>query len=476
MHFNSQLKTKSLKKSLFLSTFLVLTLTFGLIIAWAYQDSVHEVNELFDAQLASQNHLIQNLIESRRLNPTHEDSAPLKFPTDTTRLHEYESKLLYQILDQSGKALISSFDSNLAKVASLGNGYHNVELEAHQWRILVDQIDPNHTLVVGQQLNIRNELIEYIAKNLVFHFLIALPILAGLFIYLLNRHLNQLNQFSRSLSGIQPYQRHRLKDQQVPVEVAPLVVEIDQLLNRAEKMLEAEREFISSAAHELKTPFSAMRLQLENLQTQLNSNAKLDSTAPYLASLFLTLDRSEYLISQLLTLQKMQPEVMFDEPKTVNLHQLTHQVVESLAQSLIDKNQTLDYKTANIAFKTNPFALQIILSNLISNAIRYTPDNGTIRICWRLTDTDIILSVEDSGPGIPEPLRAKVFQRFYRQNAHRQISQGCGLGLSIVQKAAQSLGGKIQLSTSSKLKGLKVVITFPRTPNATPSPSISKTL
>ncbi|PLA73563.1 hypothetical protein CYQ88_10475 [Hydrogenovibrio sp. SC-1] len=476
MTLNNQLKTKSLKKSLFLSTFLVLILTFGLIIAWAYQDSVHEVNELFDAQLASQNHLIQNLIESRRLNPTQDDSIPLRLPTDTTRLHEYESKLLYQLLGPSGNILISSFDNNLFKVISLGNGYHNIELETHQWRILIDQVDPNHTLIVGQQLNIRNELIEHIAINLIFHFLIALPILAGLFIYLLNRHLNQLNLFSRSLSGIQPYQRHRLRDQQVPVEVAPLVIEIEQLLNRAEKMIEAEREFISSAAHELKTPFSAMRLQLENLQTQLKSTSDLDRTAPYLDSLFLTLDRSEYLISQLLTLQKMQPEVMFDDPKPVNLHQLTHQVVESLAQSLIDKNQTLDYKTANISFKSNPLALQIILSNLIGNAIRYTPDNGTIQIYWRSTDANIILSVEDSGPGIPEPLRDKVFQRFYRQNAHRQISQGCGLGLSIVQKAAQSLGAEIQLSTSSKLKGLKVIITFPRTPHATSSPSISKAL
>lgn len=462
MPFKSQLKTKSLKKSLFLSTFLVLILTFGLIVAWAYQDSVHEVNELFDAQLASQNHLIQNLIESRQLNANQTENDSIRFPDATTTLHEYESKLLYQLINQSGKILFSSFDANLDRVLAMGNGYHNIELDAHQWRVLIDNIDSNHTLIVGQQLNIRNELIEYIAINLIFHFLIALPVLAGLFLYLLNRHLNQLNQFSQSLSGIQPYQRHRLNQQQVPVEVAPLVVEIDQLLNRAEKMLEAEREFISSAAHELKTPFSAMRLQLENLQMQLESNPGLGKNTPYLEPLFQTLNRSEHLISQLLTLQKMQPEVIYDEAKAIDLHQLTHQVIESLAQYLIDKHQTLDYKTANIMLNSNPLALQIILSNLVSNAIRYTPDKGTIRIYWQTTQQAVNLTIEDSGPGIPKDLRNKVFQRFYRQNAHRQFSQGCGLGLSIVQKAVTSLGGQIKLTTSAKLGGLKVVVSFPQ--------------
>lgn len=169
MPFKSQLKTKSLKKSLFLSTFLVLILTFGLIVAWAYQDSVHEVNELFDAQLASQNHLIQNLIESRQLNANPTETNSIRFPDNATSLHEYESKLLYQLINQSGNILFSSFDADLDKVLALGNGYHNIELDNHQWRILIDNIDSNHTLVVRQQLNIRNELIEYVAINLIFN-------------------------------------------------------------------------------------------------------------------------------------------------------------------------------------------------------------------------------------------------------------------------------------------------------------------
>lgn len=455
----------SIKKSLLTSMFLVLISTFTLIGVWAYLDSRHEVNELFDAQLASQSALLQDIIQSTSVNPYYTISGSDLFALPATHQHDYQAKLMYQLMDHSGTVLFNSLQNHQSLlpegVVISGEGYQNLEIDNTTWRLLITKITDQYSLIVGQQLNIRNELTNGIATNLITHTLLALPFLLALFTLIFNRNINQVNRLSQALSGLQPHQRKLLHAQPVPLEIAPLVAEIEKLMQRAEHALEDEREFASSAAHELKTPLAAIRIQLENLLHQLNQTPNTGDYQATVKDIIQTFERTEYLTTQLLTLQKMQPELLFSQQEPIDLNTLTHQSIEALAQPLIDKNIDLNYSQSNLSYISNPLAMQLIVSNLLGNAVRYTPNEGSIALHWRKQPNLLSLIIEDSGPGIAPNKRDEVFRRFYRQNQHRQMTQGCGLGLYIVKKAVDGLNAHISLDESAEYGGLKVTIHFP---------------
>ena len=215
---------------------------------------------------------------------------------------------------------------------------------------------------------------------------------------------------------------------------------------------EREKRFTADAAHELRTPVAALSIHLENA---LNT-ASHDTQTP----LFLAIDSSKHitrLIEQLLILARTTPEHYLTRFQSVDLTELCREVIAEQITSAMDKQQLLSLEREKpLILSGDRSGLKMMVGNLLSNAIRYTPTEGEITITLSDEGDDITLLVTDSGPGIPEDQYDRVFDRFYRVNGDQHSSgvEGSGLGLAIVKDIVVLHGGGINLHSTNGHNGL----------------------
>jgi two-component system OmpR family sensor kinase len=256
----------------------------------------------------------------------------------------------------------------------------------------------------------------------------------------------------RSAEDLQP-----LPATSLPSEVKPLVYEINLLLDRVESALDAQRGFIADAAHELRTPITAADLQL-----QLAERAgTMEEMRAALLPLRGGIARSQRLIEQLLSMARNQPEASALQREDFDLHALLQEVVGELAPLAIKKDIDIELiATGPIVYRGDRNALRVAVANLVDNAIRYTPPEGKVSVSLVQSDASLGIDVTDSGAGISEAERERVFDRFYRGLGHAET--GSGLGLSIVERIVTRHGGTVRLASATPEGGLKAMIELPR--------------
>jgi two-component system sensor histidine kinase QseC len=241
-----------------------------------------------------------------------------------------------------------------------------------------------------------------------------------------------------------------------PIEIHSVIDALNSLLHRLAQAFENERRFTADAAHELRTPLTGLKVQAQ--VALLSDDPTVRQQA--LHKIVTSVDHASHLISQLLTLARM------DSSQSIEMHQVDLQdviqnVLNYLMISAVAKNQDLglNIQTDETHVYGNAEALEILLRNFLDNAIRYTPEHGTITLSlMRTTTGDLQLSLCDSGIGIAAEEREKVFERFHR--GHHQHIQGSGLGLSIVRRIAELHQLQIQFSDPPQGTGLVVDIYF----------------
>jgi two-component system sensor histidine kinase QseC len=238
-------------------------------------------------------------------------------------------------------------------------------------------------------------------------------------------------------------------------EIATIKNALNQLLERLKETLAREKRITSDAAHELRTPLAAIRLHTElakNAKTRQQQNESLNQV-------ILGVDRTTHLVEQLLTLARLEPELVARDFTMVDLADLIIEESALLSPLAIGKN--IDIAFNNMQAKPiqgNEASLRILLRNLLTNAIAYTPPGGNIIISLSEKDEHTVLVIEDSGPGISEKDRERVMERFYRLENHQ--TPGCGIGLSIVDRVVHIHQGSLQLCEADSGQGLKVMIQF----------------
>jgi two-component system OmpR family sensor kinase len=258
----------------------------------------------------------------------------------------------------------------------------------------------------------------------------------------------------------------------LPSEVRPLAHALNGLLSRLDRALGAQRAFIADAAHELRTPLTAV-----HLQTQIAERAATDADRhAAMTELRAGLTRATHLVEQLLTLAREEPGVAERRFAPVNLAELARSVVGD--HSAIAAARGVDLGVAGAAadqpgaspvvVNGDAAALRALLSNLVDNAVRYTPSGGRVDVSVEQDAADAIVAVRDSGPGIPASERTRVFDRFYRATASgaRDVP-GSGLGLAIVKRIAERHDATIALGPgigAASGEGLTVTVRFPRAP------------
>jgi len=367
-----------------------------------------------------------------------------------------------QIWDRNGLRLYLSHPHTvLPDLARFG--YADVDTSVGQWRVFSMAL-PDRVVQIAQPMRVRSRMAASAALASLTPMFIALPLLGALIWYLVGRSLRPLNRLTRAVASRQPDALTPLPAEPQPMEVRPLVDALNGLLARLDQALSAQRAFVADAAHELRTPLTALQLQL-----QLTERATTDTErAVALDDLRQGLARSIHLVQQLLTLARTEPDgqnAATLEPVALDALVRSELAVHAgLAESRqVDLGATRLDAAMVIG---DPDALRIALGNLITNGLRYVPSGGRVDVAVRKTDTEVLLSVSDNGPGIPPEERQRVLDRFYRRAD--SDAPGSGLGLAIVKAIAERHRATLRLEDSDT-GGLRVSLGLPPASIGAPS-------
>ena len=406
-----------------------------------YTQTLAEANELFDYHLTQMAASLPN-----------DSFGPL--PPSSSNELEAEDGLVVQIWDRNGLQLYFSRPaSKLPQRAELG--FSTVETPRGSWRVY-SALEQNNVVQVAQPMSVRQELAAGMALRALVPLLLLLPVLGVLIWLTVGRGLRPLDEMASALGRRTPDSLDALPQGGLPVEIRPLVQAVNDLLARLARALESQKAFVADAAHELRTPLTAVQLQI-----QLAERAKTDEERQTaFAQLKQGQSRAAHLVQQLLTLARQEPGVAPQVHSPVDLAQVVRLVVSEHAPLAADRNIDLGISHEEQAKIYGDFeALRVMLGNLIDNAIRYTPPGGTVDVALRLDEGTAVMEIADTGPGVPEEDRQRVFDRFYRREA-THIS-GSGLGLAIVKNIADRHHAGVLLENRVPGPGLRVSITFP---------------
>jgi len=313
------------------------------------------------------------------------------------------------------------------------------------------------TVATAENFNNRRALSQELNLFALYLLVITYAIIALLTWFFVSRGLRTIDLVTKEVRYRAPNFLKPVDIQNIPVEIKPLIDELNKLFLRLRQAFEREKAFSSNAAHELRTPIAALKTQA---QVALKATTKNQYEAT-LKKLIASVDRSTHVVEQLLTLSRLLPDSNLHEAKNINFSTLTAEIIAHLAPSAIDKNIDIELIGGDkaITARVIPAAISILLRNLVDNAIRYTPEGGKVQVCLEQANQSTTLKVVDDGPGIAPELRSRVFERFYRVLGAK--SPGSGLGLAIVQEIADLHQATITLGTPADGVGLEVIITFP---------------
>ena len=370
-------------------------------------------------------------------------------------------EVLVQIWNQEGVRLyLSHPKSGIPDRAQLG--FADVASRQGRWRVYSVQVR-DHVIQVAQPYSVRNRIAATVALRTAWPLAAVLPLLGLLIWFTVGKGLSPLERLARDVGRRSPDALDPLPQRGLPIEVRPLVQSLNDLLQRLERALHTQRAFVADAAHELRTPLTALRLQAQVAERATDQAERGEA----LGNLKQGVERASHLVQQLLTLAREEDLPAQIGPAAVRLDELARDVLAEYTP--LAQTRGVDLGLARIEALTVAGAaagLRTLLSNLVDNAVRYTPAPGRVDIAAFRDGAQAALEVSDSGPGIPPEERTRVFDRFYRRAG--EISDGSGLGLAIVKQIVEHHGGSIALQDAGSAGGLKVAVRLPLAPPPAP--------
>jgi len=424
-----------------------------------YLQTRHEVDEVYDSQLAQSSRMLHALL-IRNID-TKSITTPLIFNdeqylknldtlSDDDEIsplgHFYETMLSYQIWRQDGKLILRSNNAPQEKISALEAGFKTVQLKQKSWRSFTLQDKQQGIfLIVAEQLDIREEPISEITENLLTPYIVGIPTLLFILWHLIGRGLHPLINISQAIKNRQPSNLEPIHIAGLAPELLSIETALNSLLSRLKDTIEREKSFTDDAAHELRTPLAQIKIHTQNAQvSKSESDRKL-----CLRLLEQSVDQATRTIEQLLQLARLQSLHSFQQNGKVHLDKLARQQVAQLHAQLSKRQQHLELDVPDQLqpISGNELLIGLLFRNLLENASLYTPEKGAIRVriiqqnVEKKEEQETTLIVEDSGPGVAEAKYKDIFQRFHRENPGD--SNGAGLGLSIVSRIAELHGAKI---------------------------------
>ena len=390
--------------------------------AFSYYQTYHEAEELQDDLLRQ---------TAAYINPK---------TTDYTQIGS-ENHILIQTFGQEDTVPLSD---------TLGEGFHTIkggvddddDDDDDEYRAYIRQT-PQGKIAVLQETEYRDDLAATAAYQSVLPLLIALPLMILLTVWITYRAMRPVKTLSASLGKRRSDDLSPLDGEGVPSEIQGFVTAINQLLQRTGENIRRQQRFIADAAHELRSPLTALSLQAERLTKLPQSDEAREQTGLILQSI----QRNRHLLEQLLTHARAQGSETQRNLTDISLQAQFRRVLQELMPLALNKQQDIGVAVENdLRIRADDTEIYTLIKTFTDNAIRYTPAGGRIDIGFSETPTTLAIWVEDDGPGIPAAERSRVTDAFYRILGTEQ--QGTGLGLSIADAIAKRYGGKLILADS----------------------------
>jgi len=335
------------------------------------------------------------------------------------------------------------------------NGFFDGNFGGQRWRVYKQTVNSELIIIVAQPLKNRVLLTESLTIAAIMPFIYAVPLLALIIFLVVTKGLSPLKMLSKKLSARKGKDLSPVALASTPTELQPVMDTLNTMFSRLNDAFEREQQFASNAAHELRTPLSVMKINLHNLARSMKGECEgLDRIQK-------DADRMIHVVNQILLLSRTSPELFKMQLGRVDVIAVAQKVITDIYTKIEDKQQEISLEGDNVFLLSTEFTLYTLLQNLIANASSYSPNEALIQVTIAQREGNIIIQVDDSGPGIAQEERENVLKRFYRdQQEDKYKSTGSGLGLAIVGQVVTMHKGTISLGTSS-IGGLRVQITLP---------------
>tara|TARA_R110000751_G_scaffold261692_1_gene360973 strand:+ start:21195 stop:22526 length:1332 start_codon:yes stop_codon:yes gene_type:complete len=361
--------------------------------------------------------------------------------------HDPEDDFVIQVWDPAGQPLRRSHPT-VGIPWQQATGFTDISIAHENWRVYT-LATPNRTVQVSQDMSVRQELAANAALQAALPIIVLIPLSLLTLSWIVDRIMTRLNRLAVTVASRDAGADDPVPIDDVPAEVVPFVNSINLLLARLRALLERQRRFISDAAHELRTPLSALQIQIDNLR----HDDRDGRFSQRLTELEAGIGRATSLVSKLLRLARYDAHETAPAPQPVDLVQLALDTVARLTPLAESRQIDLGITRQDQAITIGSLAdFEVILDNLVENAVRYTPPNGTVDVAVVTAGQEARIEIRDTGPGIAEEEMPRVFERFFR--ARPQDSEGSGLGLAIAKAAAERQGARLTLAVRENRPGL----------------------
>lgn len=364
----------------------------------------------------------------------------------------------FQIWDKDANLLLKSHSAPLIPLAKNISGFSTNWVNGQLWHVFTNiDVESGMRIDVGERSDFREELEGRVTQDSIFIMLITYPFLGILIWIIVGRGLDSIRQVANEVRQKTPSSLDPVNIEAIPSEIKPLIDELNKLFGRLRDAFEREKRFAADAAHELRTPLAALKTQTQvaiNIQDPTELKTALDN-------ILAGVDRSSHVVQQLLTMSRMVPQATLQQFDEVDLVLEARTQIAEIAPQAIEKNSDIELITKEepIIIPGNAAAVNILIRNLVDNAIRYCPEGSEIKVMVKRVDDTAHLIVADNGPGIAPALRERVFERFFRVLGTK--AQGSGLGLGIVAQIVELHNAEIVLGEPEEGTGLVVTVKFP---------------
>lgn len=456
-------KQVSLRQQLLLWLIILLTLILSLGAISSYYRASYFANLAYDRSLFRAALALADQVEV--IN----GHVVVDLPQQALDLLEYDKDdwIYYQVTGPDG-ALVTG-DSGIPKPKYLPlSGKHiyydavfdgkPVRVTAFSLPLKGTSIEGDVLVQVAETLSKRETMVREIMAATIMPQLLMMLLAAALMLYGVQRGLLPLNRLRIALSQRSHRDLSPVPEADAPLEVKPLLTSMNDLMQRVHEAIGLQQRFIADASHQLRTPLAGLQTQAELALREQDPEAVRNALERIRASTV----RLSHLIHQLLSLARVEPGSGRDMGlETLDLVSLARDVTAEWVAPALAKQIDLGFETASgpVMISGDAVLLREMLSNLVDNAIQYTPSGGEVTVSIMQEKDRALLVVEDNGIGIPPSEREQVFERFHRVSDSHGI--GCGLGLAIVREIVQAHGAEISLDSGATGQGTRVQVSFP---------------
>jgi two-component system sensor histidine kinase QseC len=453
----------SIRKRLLLGIFLSMILILGGMGLAAHFVTEHESEEIFSARLATSARVLEVLAAKQLEHATITNPIIIELPKELEHQyssieeisgHPYESKISFQIWHSNGKLLAKSATAPDKPLGPLTEGFSKNLIGDDLWQVF-NLKSGDVWVMVAEMDAVRGEMAGDLGVAIMTPLIIGSLILLIVINLIAYRSLQPLQSLANVIAARDPQSIKPIKLSKTPLELKPVIDELNHLLDRVQKAFKREQQFIDAAAHEIRTPIAALQLHIENAVKSKNDADRDHSLQEALNGL----RRTTRLTEQLLTMSRVSGATDKEQLQTLSLDGICKEVVKNTKPLITQRGQTIELQVAeDCLIHGEQHKIERVIQNLIDNASQYGAAQGLIAVSLTKVFDTIHLVVSNDGDTIPQSEKIKVFDPYYRILGSKSF--GSGLGLAIVKEIVQQHKGSIRIEDKSAGNGVQVIIEF----------------